>query len=112
MNSGILSLLPIWDSIFSTASLAPPCAGPQRDAMPAAMQAKGLAPEEPAMRTVEVDAFCSWSACRMKILSSASARTGLILYSSQGTAKHMLRKFEAKESEFFGYMKGWPMVYL
>ena len=30
--------------------------------MPAEMQAKGLAPEEPASLTVEVDAFCSWSA--------------------------------------------------
>ena len=80
--------------------------------MPAAMQANGLAPEEPAIRTVEVDAFCSWSACRMNILSSASASTGLILYSSHGTAKHMCRKFSAKFDEFFGYMKGWPMVYL
>src|SRR6202000_1248754 len=98
--------------MLSAASLAPPWAGPHRQAMPAAMQANGLAPEEPAMRTVEVDAFCSWSACRMKILSSASASTGLILYSSQGTAKHMFRKFSAKVSEFFGYTKGWPMVYL
>src|ERR1700709_1992440 len=80
--------------------------------MPAAMQANGFAPEEPAIRTVEVDAFCSWSACRMKILSSASASTGLILYSSHGTAKHMLRKFSAKLSEFFGYTNGSPMVYL
>src|ERR1700694_4619828 len=109
MNSGILSTLPISDSIASAASLAPPCAGPHRQAMLAAMQANGLAPEEPAIRTVEVEAFCSWSACRMKILSSASARTGLVLYSSHGTAKHMLRKFDAKLSEFFGNMKGWPI---
>src|ERR1700747_1840828 len=112
MNSGILSTLPIEDSIASAASLAAACAGPDRQAMQAAIQANGLAPEEPAIRTVEVEAFCSWSACRMKILSSASASTGLILYSSQGTAKHMLRKFSAKVSEFFGYTKGWPMVYL
>ena len=39
--------------------------------MPAAMQANGLAPDEPASRTVEVEAFCSWSACRMKIRSMA-----------------------------------------
>src|ERR1700731_746402 len=102
MKSGILSTEPIPDSIASAASLAPPCAGLHRQAMPAAMQANGLAPEEPAMRTVEVEAFCSWSACRMKILSSAFASTGLILYSSQGTAKHMFKKFSAKESEFFG----------
>src|SRR3954454_25277137 len=106
MKSGILSTDPISDSIASAASLAPPCAGPHRQAIPAALQANGLAPEEPAIRTVAVEAFCSWSACRMKILSSASASTGLILYSSQSTAKHMLRKFSAKESEFFGYTKG------
>src|SRR6476660_9838155 len=112
MNSGILSTEPMSASIAKAASLAPPCAGPQRQAMPAAMQANGLAPDEPAIRTVEVEAFCSWSACRMNILSSASASTGLILYSSQGTAKHMCRKFWANDSEFFGYMKGWPTVYL
>ena len=50
---------PMWFSIFSTASLAPPCAGPHRLAMPAAMQANGLAPVEPASRTVLVEAFCS-----------------------------------------------------
>src|SRR5213076_2151843 len=51
--------------------------GPHRQATPAAMQAKGLAPEEPASRTVEVEAFCSWSACRMKMRSSARDSTGL-----------------------------------
>src|SRR6201995_1026765 len=99
-------------SMASAASLAPPFAGPHRQAMPEAMQENGLAPEEPAIRTVEVEAFCSWSACRMKILSSASASTGLILYSSHGTAKHMCRKFSANFSEFFGYTKGWPIAYL
>ena len=53
------STVPISFSIFSAASLAPPCAGPHSEAMPAAMQANGLAPDEPASRTVEVDAFCS-----------------------------------------------------
>ena len=48
-------------------------------AMPAAMQANGLAPDEPASRTVEVEAFCSWSACRMKMRSIARASTGLAL---------------------------------
>src|SRR3977135_4082197 len=102
MKSGILSAVPMSASIARAASLAPPCAGPHRQAMPAAMQANGLAPEEPAIRTVEVEGVFSGAACRMKILSSALARTGLILYSSQGTAKHMFRKFSAKLSEFFG----------
>ena len=63
MNSGILSGVPISSSIFKTASLAPPWAGPQREAIPAAIQAKGLAKELPAILTVLVEAFCSWSAC-------------------------------------------------
>src|SRR5215813_13890134 len=46
MISGMRSLLPICFSIASTASLAPPWAGPQRQAMPAAMHANGLAPDE------------------------------------------------------------------
>ncbi len=62
--------------------------------MPAAMQANGFAPDDPARRTVEVEAFCSWSACRMKMRSSARDNTGLTLYSSHGTEKHMRRKFE------------------
>ena len=37
----------------------------------------GWRPMEPASRTVEVEAFCSWSAWRMKIRSMARARTGL-----------------------------------
>ena len=63
--------------------------------MPAAMQANGLAPEEPARRTVEVDAFCSWSACRMKMRSMARVSTGFGFQSSAGTEKHMRRKFSA-----------------
>mgnify|MGYP003694788211 CR=1 FL=1 len=61
--------------------------------MPAAMQANGLAPDEPASRTVEVDAFCSWSACRMKMRSSARTSTSLTLYSSHGTENIMRMKF-------------------
>ena len=79
MNSGIRSGVPISASILTTASLAPPWAGPQSAAMPAAIAAYGLAPVDPTSRTVEVEAFCSWSACRMKIRSSALARVGLTL---------------------------------
>ena len=43
--------------------------------MPAAMQANGLAPVEPASRTVEVEAFCSWSACKVKMRPIARAST-------------------------------------
>ena len=63
--------------------------------MPAAMQANGLAPVEPARRTVEVEAFCSWSACRMKMRSIARVSTGLGFHSSAGTENDMCRKFSA-----------------
>ena len=78
--------------MLSAASLAPPCAGPHRQAMPAAMQANGLAPDEPASRTVEVEAFCSWSAWRMKIRRIACSMIGLTSYGSAGTPKVMRRK--------------------
>jgi hypothetical protein len=48
-----------------------------------------LAPVEPARRTVDVLAFCSWSACRMNSRSSALAATGSTLYGSQGTEQHV-----------------------
>jgi hypothetical protein len=89
----MFSTVPISSSISRASWLAPPCDGPQRQAMPAAMQANGCAPDEPARRTVEVEAFCSWSACRMKMRSMARVRTGLGTQSSAGTEKHMRRKF-------------------
>ena len=79
MNSATLSFVPISSSIRRTASFAPPCAGPQSAAIPEAIHAYGFAPVEPARRTVEVDAFCSWSACKVKIRSIALASTGLTL---------------------------------
>ena len=79
--------------MLSAASLAPPCAGPHRQATPAAIAANGLVPDEPHRRTVEVDAFCSWSACRMKMRSSARTSTSLALYSSHGVANIMRMKF-------------------
>jgi len=54
-----------------TASLAPPWAGPHRLAMPAAMHAYGFARLLPAILTVLVLAFCSWSACNMHMISTA-----------------------------------------
>jgi len=55
--------------------LAPPWAGPQSEAIPAEIQANGLARDEPVILTVEVEAFYSWSACKIKILSRASIIT-------------------------------------
>lgn len=55
----------------------------------------GGAPEDDARRTVDVEAFCSWSACRMKMRSIARLRIGSATYCSAGTAKHMCRKFAA-----------------
>lgn len=69
--SGMRSAVPISRSICMTASLAPPCIGPHSEAMPAATHANGLASDDPASRTVDVDAFCSWSACSRKKRSMA-----------------------------------------
>lgn len=39
----------------------------------------------PAVRTVEVDAFCSWSICTIRMTSSALASRGSTSYRSEGT---------------------------
>ena len=92
--------------MVNTASFAPPWAGPHSAAIPAAIQANGLAPEEPARRTVEVEAFCSWSAWRMKIRSIALASTGLIGLISHGVLNIMCRKFSAYVRSLRGYIMG------
>ncbi len=61
--------------------------------MPAEIEANRFACEEPTSRTVEVEQFCSWSACRISSLSSALVTTGSGMYSSAGTEKVIRRKF-------------------
>ena len=58
--------------------------------MPAEIDANRLAIEnEPTRRTVLVEQFCSWSACRISSMtSSARAMTGSTSYSSHGLAEH------------------------
>ncbi len=105
MKSPIFSTPPLrWmsSSMFSAASLAPPCAGPHRQATPAAIAAKGLVPELPHSRTVEVEAFCSWSACRMKMRSIARTSTSLGTYSSHGVPNIMRMKLAEYDRSFFG----------
>src|SRR5512145_1550760 len=94
------------------ASFAPPCAGPHKHATPAAIAANGFVPDDAQSRTVDVDAFCSWSACRMKMRSSARTSTSLTRWSSQGVANIMRMKFAAYGSSLRGYMYGWPTEYL
>ena len=77
--AGMFAGVPMSCSILSTASLAPPWAGPHREDTPAATQANGLAWDDPADRTVVVDAFCSWSRCRTSSFSRARAHTGSTL---------------------------------
>ena len=72
----MFSTVPMSSSITSTASFAPPCAGPHNADTPAEIAAYGFVPVLPASRTVEVLAFCSWSACRISSRSSAWAVTG------------------------------------
>jgi hypothetical protein len=59
------------------------------------MAANGLVPDEPHKRTVEVDAFCSWSACKVKMRSIARSSTGLTTYGSQGVPNIMRKKLPA-----------------
>ena len=69
-------LSPISSSIRSTASLAPPCSGPYSAAIPADTAENGSTCEEPTPRTAFVEQFCSWSACRIRSVSSARSSTG------------------------------------
>ncbi len=85
-----------------TASFAPPCRGPDRAWIPAETEANWLAPVEPTRRTVEVEAFCSWSSCRMSSSSRAFTIVGLISYGSEFTPKFSFRKFSTKPSELSG----------
>ena len=79
-------------SISSTAWLAPPCSGPNSAATPAEIDTNRLALLDPTMRTVEVEQFCSWSACSRNSRFSALLATGLTSYSSAGTPKVIRRK--------------------
>ena len=74
------SLLPICFSMVSTGLVGATMGGPPK-AGDAGRDA-GEADRRPTSRRValvEVEAFCSWSAWRMKIRSIALASTGLIL---------------------------------
>jgi hypothetical protein len=71
--SGMRSTEPISAKVCNTSSLAPPCNGPHRAAIAAAVQAYGLARSEPTKRIAEVEAFCSWSACVISTVSRARA---------------------------------------
>jgi hypothetical protein len=70
--------------------------------MPAETELKRLACAEPTRRTVEVEQFCSWSACRMKSMSSALTISGSRSYGSAGKPKVIRRKFSVYESELSG----------
>ncbi len=61
--------------------------------MPAEMLANRLASRRADQRTVEVEQFCSWSACRMNSMSSALATSGSTSYGSAGMPKVIRRKF-------------------
>ncbi len=80
-------------SISRTSWFAPPWSGPHRAAIPADTETYRLACDEPTSRTVEVEQFCSWSACRMSSVRSAALAFGSTTYGSDGTANIMRRKF-------------------
>ena len=64
--------------------------------MPAETEAKRFACDEPTRRTVEVEQFCSWSACKIINKSRALVTAGFATYSSIGTPNVMRKKFSSK----------------
>ncbi len=80
--------------------------------MPAATEAQRLASLEPTSRTVDVEQFCSWSACRMSSCFKACTTVGLTSYRSEGTANIIVRKFSMRSSSLLGYRNGWPIDFL
>src|SRR6185312_17156729 len=99
-------------SISSTAWFAPPCSGPNRALTPAETDANRLAWEDPTSRTVDVEQFCSWSACSTNSMSSTLATTGSTSYGMAGTPNVMRRKFSTYPSELSGYSDGCPIDFL
>ena len=85
-----------------TSWFAPPCSGPDSAWMPAETEANRFACAEPTSRTVEVEQFCSWSACRMNSRSRARTTTGSASYGSAGKPKVIRRKFSTRPSELSG----------
>ena len=73
--------------------------------MPAETEAKRFASEEPTRRTVEVEQFCSWSACRISSRSSALTISGSSSYGSAAVPKHRRRKFSTMFIELSGYSR-------
>ena len=65
-----------------------------------------FASDEPTRRTVEVEQFCSWSACRISSMSSALASLGSTSYGSAGKPNDIRRKFSTRLSELSGYRNG------
>src|SRR5690606_33771689 len=96
-------------SISITAWLAPPCSGPHSALMPAEIAPNRFTIDEPHSRTVEVEQFCSSSACRISSRSIAFSTTGSTWYGSHGVANMRWRKFPTYDSELLGYMNGCPI---
>jgi hypothetical protein len=111
MKAATLSIDSISVSMRTTCSLAPPCSGPYNAAAAAAHAEYGSAWLEPTTRMAVVPQFCSWSAWRMKRMSSALASVGSTSYSLP-TFHIMLRKLAAYDSELSGYTVGIPTLNL
>ena len=64
------------------------------------------------MRTVDVEQFCSWSACRISSMSSALATSGSPWYGSAGKPNVIRMKFSTRFNELSGYRNGCPTDFL
>ncbi len=77
-------------SSFMTCSLAPPCSGPLSAPMAPVMAECMSESVEAITRAVNVEAFISWSACRIRATSNVFAAASLT-----GSPFSMCRKFAA-----------------
>src|SRR6476646_8071297 len=80
--------------------------------MPPEIDVNRLACDEPTSRTVDVEQFCSWSACSTNSMSRALTKSGSTSYGSAGKPNVILRKFSTRPQELSGYRNGWPTDFL
>jgi hypothetical protein len=83
----------ICSSISSTAWLAPPCSGPEQRVDAGGDRREEVGVRRADQRTVEVEQFCSWSACRISSRSSARSRSRVDLVGLGRVPKVIRRKF-------------------
>jgi hypothetical protein len=103
-STGSAPALSISIRILNTASFAPPCKGPFNVPI-ADVTAECISESVAAVtRAANVEAFSSWSACKMRAISNA-----LSAVTEGGAPFNIKRKFPACESDRSGSTSGFPL---